>query len=156
MLLIRWFFFSPFFTATAQNTVYRTYVKLKCTKVVNIFTDGLPCIPNATHSGSVAGDRARGLGCSCHCIAGTDWQSLKIHMDLSEHALLAEDVPKPWAAPGDTFLHSSEESPWALDASQSSVRSCSHAPPVFKKSSWRLQLMKKGFNLQCKTLQLES
>lgn len=54
---------------------------------------------------------------------------------------LGEDVSKPWTAPGDTLLYRHEESPWALAASQSSVRSLSHAPPVFKKSSWRLQLM---------------
>lgn len=130
--IIRWLFF---FTAKAQNIVYWTYVKLKCTKVVNIFTDGLPCIPNATHSGSVAGDRARATAATLlllavlknthgFCRACFAWQLMK-------------DVPKPWVVPGDTLLYSCEQSPWALAASQSSVRSWSHAPPVFKKLSWR-------------------
>lgn len=151
--IIRWFFF--FLTARAQNIVYWTYVKLKCTKVVNIFTDGLPCIPNAAHSASVAGDRARSLGYSCHtaCIAGMDWQCFRTHTDFSEHAFSHGGCSKTM---GCSCRHLVVH-PWALAASQSSVRGWSHAPLVFKKSPWRLQLIKKKkiLNLQCKTLQLE-
>lgn len=52
--IIRWFCWVGFFwTARDQNIVYWTYVKLKCTKVVNIFIAALPCIPNATQSVSL-------------------------------------------------------------------------------------------------------
>lgn len=79
------------------------------------------------------------------CIAGMDWQCFRTHTDFSEHAFSHGGCSKTM---GCSCRHLVVH-PWALAASQSSVRGWSHAPLVFKKSPWRLQLIKKKKSLIC-------